>query len=105
MGKALGRVNSADLSTKYLDRRTMKRHCDKLAADFAGCRASTAPVLHLLNPIWEMNAGESHEAELLAMALDIPQSTTRALAHSKLDEFGLMQPIESRGEVLYVQVT
>ena len=45
-GKVLGKVNPADLYTKYLDCATMERHLTKLKHEFARGRATEAPKLN-----------------------------------------------------------
>ena len=45
-GKSLGKVNPADLFTKYFDQTTIEQHVAKLAYTFEGGRALEAPKLH-----------------------------------------------------------
>merc|ERR1711884_964058 len=52
-GKVLGRDNPADMYTKYLDWDTIRRHSERVSADFVDGRASTAPELHTLRALWE----------------------------------------------------
>ena len=46
--KVLGKVNPADLYTKYLDANTVERHTTALAYKFTQGRAKEAPKLHVL---------------------------------------------------------
>ena len=45
-GKVLGKVNPADLYTKYLDEKTSNHHIRKLESKFQDGRAKEAPQLH-----------------------------------------------------------
>ena len=49
--KVLGKVNPADLYTKYMDEATTSKHTKALAHEFAAGRAEEAPKLHLLEPL------------------------------------------------------
>ena len=86
-GKVLGRDNPADLFTKHLDWETIQRHCRRISSTFNEGRAETAPSLHLLRAIWEIDDEEEIEDNLKTL-----YSMQTATAYEP-DEFGLLQPI------------
>ena len=89
--KVLVRDNPADLYTKHLDWDTIARHCSKLSAHFEGGRASTAPELHTLDALWDMN----EDAQSLAQAVHMLESQTMNTTQYTDDDLGPLQPIMS----------
>ena len=70
----LGKMNPADLYTKYLDEATITKHIDTLAYEFTTGRAKEAPKLHLL----ELLTHEIHgDVLIVSNALDSNKSLTK----------------------------
>ena len=72
--KVLGKVNPADLFTKYFDEATTIRHTKALTHDFIAGRAEEAPKLHLLEPL-VYDAYE--DVTIVGDAVNHNKSTTR----------------------------
>ena len=89
-GKVLGRDNPADLFTKYLDWDTMHRHCTRLSTSFDDGRAETAPKLHMLKLVWEVDDEDSRWD-----IMSIVGHTNGSMVKYEEDEFGLLQPVMS----------
>ena len=87
-GKVLGRDNPADLFTKYLDWETVLRHCMRASTTCDDGRAETAPKLHLLKAVWEVD-DEDNSEEINAILSGMYRSVTTY----EPDEFGLLQPV------------
>ena len=87
-GEVLGRDNPADLFTKHRDWHTIHRHCGRVSTTVDDGRAETAPKLHMLKAVCEVD-----DEDEVRENNEILNSICRPAVKHEPDEFGLLQPV------------
>ena len=88
LGEVLGGENPADLSTSYLDPRTMDKHVERLMGRYVNGRPSSAPELRNICLSWAQCAEGDRET----------RTSGRAVVEAELQDWITTQSVEVAGQ-------